>query len=399
MKKIALIGNMNNNFFSMMRYFRDAGFNADLFMFKDESEHFLPENDSWEIEKWKPYIYQLEVNNNERALFGSGLKYFLNQIKNYDYYIGCGITPAIFRKIGMKLDMFIPYAYGIEFFGCHKFSVLHPFDEIIFQIAKHYQKRGIKDCGFSVTPDYNWKNRNVFDKLRVNPLKISIPMLYTKKETLVAIPINIQEYINILTKSDLRVFSHVSHKWKRIPKDWVLDFKRNQVLIKGFAKYINDIDRSATNPLLILIEYGYDVPESKKLIDELGIKNYVLWLPILSRKEIMILLGYIDLGGGEFGGALWGGTGWEFISKGVPFFQYVKMTKEEYLNSTGDPMPEFINVDSPEKIKGHLLSFEKSPGIYKVIGKELSGWFEQHNGKNLAAKYLEIIEKNRKFLQ
>ena len=41
-KKIALIGNMNNNFFSIARYLRDRSYQADLFLI-DELDHFLPD--------------------------------------------------------------------------------------------------------------------------------------------------------------------------------------------------------------------------------------------------------------------------------------------------------------------------------------------------------------------
>lgn len=40
--KIALIDNMNNNFFAVTRYFRDLGIDAHLFLIQSESQHFTP---------------------------------------------------------------------------------------------------------------------------------------------------------------------------------------------------------------------------------------------------------------------------------------------------------------------------------------------------------------------
>ena len=58
--KIGIIGNMNNGNFSLMRYFRDLGFDAYLLLYsndgKGNSKHFRPESDSWEIKKWNKYI-------------------------------------------------------------------------------------------------------------------------------------------------------------------------------------------------------------------------------------------------------------------------------------------------------------------------------------------------------
>jgi len=64
--KIALIGNMNNNNFSIMRYFRDLGTDAHLLRWRDDeigpNNHFIPENDTRNMDKWKPYIHKLPID-------------------------------------------------------------------------------------------------------------------------------------------------------------------------------------------------------------------------------------------------------------------------------------------------------------------------------------------------
>ena len=47
--KIACIGNMNNNMFCLVRYLRDKGYDAHLFLV-DEFDHFLPGSDSYNLE-------------------------------------------------------------------------------------------------------------------------------------------------------------------------------------------------------------------------------------------------------------------------------------------------------------------------------------------------------------
>jgi hypothetical protein len=396
MKKIALIGNMNNNFFSMMRYFRDNGYAADLFLFNDESSHFLPINDTWDIDKWEKYIFNLPISNNENTILKNNLGEIKKLLNGYDFYIGCGITPALFEKIGLKLDVFIPYAYGIEFYGAHKFRLFHLIDEIKFRIAKFYQVKGMLNTRHIICPDYSLKFKEVFKSLKRMPTILQIPMVYLEKPP-TKLPENIYNIIKKFKLYDMILFSHVAHKWKKIPKSWLLDTKKNQVLIKGFAKYIKSPKRTISKPLLVLLEYGYDIPASKSLISELGISEYVLWLSLLSRKEIMVLLDYVNLGGGEFGGAIWGGTGWEFISKGVPFFQYVKIDPLEYEKLNGCPMPSFLNVSTEDEILNHLLNYEINKDYYKNIGNSLKEWFRLYNGNNLIKKYIDILEnKNSK---
>lgn len=42
MKKVALVGNMNNNFFSLIRYLKDKNIQAELFLLNNEMGHFCP---------------------------------------------------------------------------------------------------------------------------------------------------------------------------------------------------------------------------------------------------------------------------------------------------------------------------------------------------------------------
>ena len=49
--KVALIGNMNNNNFALMRILRDNNINAHLFLYSNET--FLPQSDTTNFLKWK----------------------------------------------------------------------------------------------------------------------------------------------------------------------------------------------------------------------------------------------------------------------------------------------------------------------------------------------------------
>lgn len=383
---------MNNNFFSLMRYLRDTGLDAELLMFADESEHFLPENDTWEINKWSQYIRKTNLRNSEIGFFDTSVDEILKELFGYDFYIGCGISPAYLYKAGIGLDIMIPYAYGIEFFGAHKFNIFHPVRELIFQAAKLYQKKGIrKNCKLCITTDYSSKQKSSLDILGIKTITSGIPMIYFNESPwLEGLNEKLKDIISFFKSRDFVLFSHVSHKWKKIPKEWLVDFKRNHILIEGFAEYIKY--KKSNNPLLVLFEYGYDVNNSKMLIKDLEIEEYVLWLPQMSRKEIMVLLDYADIGGGELGGALWGGTGWEFISKGIPFFQYVKLTSEEYKVMTGLPMPKFLNVSTTSEIKENLINYENDKAYFKEMGIELKEWFNTYDGYTLAKKYKDIIQ-------
>ena len=95
--RIAIIGNMNNNGFSIMRYFRDLGFNAYLLPYSTDGNgnlsHFSPEADTWDIDRWKPFIRTLGIPNSSRGIMQASLSnVWPSQLKkdlllNYDFFI------------------------------------------------------------------------------------------------------------------------------------------------------------------------------------------------------------------------------------------------------------------------------------------------------------------------
>jgi len=145
--RIALIGNMNNNKFSLMRYFRDLGVDAHLLLYANDGtgscSHFRPEDDTFDIKKWKPFIRQMQITNapssalsfpanvmlavysvtkkmlglNDSYALPVPKQYIRKCFESYDYILCCGIASAFLHCVGIRVDIFSPYASGIEFFG------------------------------------------------------------------------------------------------------------------------------------------------------------------------------------------------------------------------------------------------------------------------------------------
>jgi hypothetical protein len=119
---------MNNNGFAIMRYLRDLGADAELLLYANDGvgclSHFRPESDTWNLSKWSPYIRQTGIYNwttsmipDVRQRTWPPLRRFLRrQLTGYDKFIGSGIAPAVFNRIGFRLSIFFPYCLGIEWF-------------------------------------------------------------------------------------------------------------------------------------------------------------------------------------------------------------------------------------------------------------------------------------------
>jgi hypothetical protein len=384
--KIALIGNMNNNHFAMMRYFHDLGVEAHLFKFANEFEHFQPECDTYTIEKWKPFIHQTSIVNGDFKQYLSLSSNDLFKIFNgYDYYIGNGMSPAYLSKAGITLNLFVPYGVGIEYtYRTYKNGI---WDSIKEKIVKYIQEKAIKkNVSIVCTSEENTIKKSL--SLGKETKKLSIPMVYPEDKSLnsIDLPIPIESFRTI-DSFDFKVFSHVSH----VQHDSLIyQMKRNDILIESFALYIKN--NPTHKSVLVLLSYGDDIENSKRLIKEFNIEKNVVWLPLMNRKDLIVLIGKMDIGASEFGGYTWGGTGWEFLCSGKLFFHYINLTDSEIEQTLGMPLPPFVNSNSPTVIAEKMGYYYNHRDELKTEGELIRNWFESNAGIDLAAKYIALLK-------
>lgn len=412
--KIALLGNMNNNNFAIMRYFRDLGADAHLLLWSNDGQgclaHFVPENDTWEMARWAPFVHQTEIADNMISLIGDPRKLQLpisihrlrKQLSGYDAYIGSGYAPAILGRIGMRLDIFYPYGIGIENVGDqgtrNSLQSRPFFRKQVLRYVRSRQIAGIRNSRHCINAEMSL-TRQTFEEIGQPFLPLSIPMVYNR-ETLSDSPHSglLTEVETMVRAHEISILSHCRQMWVRDPtfsaEQWEKRSKHNDWLIRGFARFIQGQDRGKA--VLLMVEYGQDIPASKKLIADLGIGSQVRWLPKISRKEILRLLRICHIGVGEFGienGLLWGGTAWEVMASGKPLFQTINFTPEEYQSTFGHELPPILDVKSPEDVLRHLEDFVRDPQKYDAMGVQSRDWFETHNGIGLAKKWLDLLHE------
>lgn len=389
--KIALLGNMNNLNFCLMRYLRDLGMDAYLLMYKDELSVFLPECDTYELNKWQPYIITTPLANNSMASFlRISKKTIINSLQGYDFYIGNGLAPSYFDKAGIKLDLFIPYSVGVEKVMVKDLKLVwnHPRElikSILIEVYRRPQLKGLKHST-KAAASMDVACINLFEDIGLPVIPYGVVPIYNA-EKYTEVDKQLLPFIERMDNTGFVLYSHVSHNYKNVHP--LYDIKKNYILIRGLAEYV---ERSGNrNVLLVFHAYGKDVKASRRLIRELGIEDLVLWLPHVKRKQIMKLLEHADMGGGEFGGVIWGSTGIEFMSRGIPFFQSVSFSEKEFADKYNIPMPPIINVDNPGAIADHIEEYHKDPEEYRKRGKTGLQWYNEYNGIALAKKYKDLI--------
>lgn len=391
--RVALIGNMNNNHFAMMRYLRDLRLDAHLFMYSNEAAHFYPQHDTWEWDKWSPYVHQLPFSNGGPDSLILRRNTLLHELRGFDFYIGNGISPVLFKRMGRPLDLFIPYGDGVEFIIEHHIRWRNPRSTAYSFVRKRLMESALaRSVKAIATANMHPHSQGTYERLGLETVKIPLLGVYVEPQPdVVLLPPHLQDVIARMQKSSLTVFSHVAHIWKNLPAPHYMAGvgKRNQWLVQGFAEYVREASDSAA--LLCLLEYCRDVGFTKALIEELGIAGQVVWIPKTSRREIMCLLPYADVGGSEFAGMLWGGCGWEFLASGVPMLHQLSISGTP--DAGAFPLPPFFNVQSPAEICQVLVGNDRAS--FKRVGEEAKKWFNTHQGYSLAKRYVDLIDHLR----
>ena len=396
--KVACLGNMNHIFFSLTRFFRDRGVQADLLLFDDEFEHFHPSCDSFDHE-YKAYTHRLS--------WGSASSYFLVSKKTvardlapYDVVLGCGFAPAFCEAIGRRLDFFVPYGADVELFP-FGVSRQHWWKRYPGHYLGKAQRRGIEHARRIYCPDFHAPPRKALERLNVPFERRACTPVYFpvyermrdsgKRDQLKWAP----RFDEVRERYQFLLFSPTRQFWKLSHTVGYGDGKGNDVLIRGFGRYVKHAGRRDIG--LILFEYGAaaDIAASKRLCDDLDIDEQVHWFPTMPRREVMYGAALADAGADQFpgrdqGGA-YGGTAIELMSLGKPVFGQLFYTPEEFRQRSGVAMPPLLNALSVEQLAELLGELVESPEKVADIGRQSSQWMRDCCGWSVVDHYISEL--------
>lgn len=433
-KSVALLGNMNNGNFALMRYLSDLGHDVHLFLFKNDgkgnSSQFHWTADTFEEEKWRNKISVTKLINSQIQIisahsifypiiyifffflklikhkssewFNPGTFNVRNELKkitnNYDVIIGNGNSPALFNFSKTPLSIFYPYSTGVEYVNCsitNNFLNHNRIIRLMVLKAKKHQEKGL----IKVQNIYNAEmglTNTTLQKLNLYQKPLPIPAFYntpgTPKNDFLNFNSNEEEFY----KKKLIIMMHSRHVWvkpKMISNDKFdqMESKNNHWLINAFSNLINTKPNLKAG--LVMVEYGQDVINSKELCKKLNIEKHVLWLPKMKQKHIKEYVKKATVIVGEFtliNKIIWGSTGWEALAYGKLLMNYYDFKNNEFKELIGIEEPEILKVRKKEDVFEHLKWLSNNIESSIELGKKNELWFNKNNGIELAKKWIDL---------
>jgi len=395
--KVCLIGNMNNNFFSLVRYLRDCNLDAELLLFKNEMPHFLPEADSFD-RSFEKYVKKTNWSYNLSDVYFTPRREIIKTIQRYDYFIVCGTAPAYLAKVRVDPDLFIPFGSDIHKVAHYRHLFSAPFRKWHrFFYAIRMQRRGISKSRFVSLEKLNKKFENKF----VRPLNIedqrifaTCPFLYLPQyengqmDSYLEKSTIYHRFLEIRKKFETVIIQHARQEWnergERVvhPNVWS---KGNDRFIRQFAKYVTD--NSDRKICLILFEYGTSVHKSKNLIAQLSIQDRVFWMPKSFRRDIMGCLRGSDLVVGElFDSYLTYGSIIEGMAVGTPVLH--KRIDALY---TGEGLYPMLYGNTDEQIYHSIQIADRQKNVLGNIGLKSKAWVKEKFTEALG-EYLSCLQ-------
>lgn len=373
---------MNNMIFPTCLYLLDEGYSVTLF-YLDEFEHFKPSK-----ELIPDDLNVIDLGWNEKTFSKVSKKKIKSIFESFDIFIGTDYSAAYLSKANFRMDIYMPAGTDLFVWPFKTFNKFIPETWEINKIrcAKH-QYNGIKKAKYFSLDYTNKKWENTINKFFNFSERIPVlPFLYFKNlENL----LTVDEHINLsqVQLDNFIIFQHSRQSWDYEKAN--NHNKGNDILIRGFAKFTH----TKQNCTLVLIEYGVHVKESKKLINDLGISQRVVWLPRMHKDQVLLYLKHAHISVGNlYNSYLSYGSVYESLASKVAFMGY----RDDALYESAFPeLYPMINVKTSDELADKLEYFYYNRDELKQIGRMGHQWLLDYAIKPSVNKVIEIIENHK----
>ncbi len=183
---------------------------------------------------------------------------------------------------------------------------------------------------------------------------------------------------------DFIVFHPSRQHWEpRRHPDWE---KGNDILIRGFADFIND---AAPRAGAVFVDWGQKVDESRQLLEELGVAGRVKWIPPLPNRKMIDCIRASDVVADQFFLGAFGSLTPKGLLHECPVMLHLD---EERHHWCFPEMPPVINVNTPESVcEGLMRLYRDQEYRQRLIADGLAWYRKYHSNEVIAATLASAI--------
>jgi hypothetical protein len=323
------------------------------------------------------------------------------RLEKFNYIICSARIPAFLKKAGLKADIFIPHGSDIYKAPYYRIKNFPTLKKLKNKIISFTQRNGIIESDYLFYDRTNREQEDLLTSLNYPGIRIEKPppMIYTRQYN----SQSIQDYSRlsgsysvfkkIREENQLVIFHHVRQCWKKKDNDIANYFgsKGNDILLRGFSSFVHH--HPEIKAKLLLFRTGPDVDDSRELIRELGIEKYVVWFPIMERKEIMVGISLSDIGVAELKHSWLSYCAiFEFLAMAKPVITF--RDDSLYVGLYPELYP-VINVSTSAGIEESLSNYLANPGQYREMGNRAQKWFYRYGIQEPMDEFIRIIEDKK----
>lgn len=369
--------------FPICCYLLDHGYQTTLFLL-DEYEHFIPKA---EFVPRKLEIVSLDWN--EESFETVDKETISSLLSSYNFFIGTDYAAAYLAKAKIRMDIYMPAGSDLFAWPFKKFT---HFPAQTWEINKvkcaRSQLFGIRHANH-ISLDYtNLELERLLKKTGNKSKRIgALPSLYFKKGVLIQ-QIGKQN-INSgeKQKREFIVMQHGRQAWK-YTKDNLYN-KGNDILLYGFAKFVNTL-KDSSSVVLKLLDYGEHVHESKKLIKELKIDSHVEWIDKMHRDDLIVKVAEATVSVGSLNRSWFSyGAVYEALANKVAFMGFRK--DELYIDHYPELYP-MCNASTAEEVATGLKRLFQNRKEAQQLGIDGHAWLLKYAINPIVKEVIEIVK-------
>lgn len=163
-------------------------------------------------------------------------------------------------------------------------------------------------------------------------------------------------------------------------------YKGSSIALEGFARFAYRYPGAR----LVVIGWGRDQVENQKRVDELGLGDRVIWLPLSGKARLRDYLRSADCLIDQFVLGYFGGTGLEAMACGLPVIGRLERQQYEALCDTG--APPVLQAETPGEVAAWLDNLANDADTRRCLAAEHRQWFmDNHSAQRWLPDYCAVL--------